>query len=165
METHLRIISKAFPGKSVGALHDANFSRKRVAEAAKKLQIRLKIEPVKPGSPDGLVFADFANVAEFTGVYWELYNPLIMDRNDLIYQCYRYARKAGKPIVTFHDMLVGSDKFPTKGLMAISDDLHVVGKQAGGMAEKIFAGTSPADIPPEKPASGVITINLYRSCR
>lgn len=158
---------KGVPGKTkVGAIYGLFFPIDRIREAvdaAKQTQISLNVLNIDTAGGPRYFRTNFAYLIEYMDVYWELHNPRIMEKTDLIYECYRYAKKNGKPVITFHDDLVGSGDMEAKGLMSISDDLDVVGRQAGKMAKKIFAGASPGGIPRETAASGVITVNLLEA--
>lgn len=46
------------------------------------------------------------------------------------------------------------------GLFSYSADLFAVGEQAAGIADKIFKGTKPADIPIEFPNKNILSFNL-----
>lgn len=162
-ETRLRVIAKVFPGKRIGVIHDPDSpfhnSVGRAREVAKKLNVKLVARPVSSFAPARVLLSEFDSLMKDSDVYWELFNPYIMPNTDLAYDFCRRAKQSEKPSVTVHDSLVGPGPSMSKRLMAINDDYFVVGEQAGEMANKILAGASPKDIPQEKPASGVITVN------
>ncbi|MCP4219582.1 MAG: hypothetical protein GY765_33420, partial [bacterium] len=132
-ETRLRIMAKVFPGKRIGTIY-TSFSlqnMERTSEIAEQLGLRFTARQVNIFAPHKKIYEEFLDIVLTTDVYWELMNPHILSKSDLIYQIYGFNRRLGMPVVTDHDSLVGSGETEAKGLMAINDDFYLSGQQAG----------------------------------
>ena len=158
----LDVISKAFPArKKIGVIYRPRSTGHIVDKARKaagKAGIDLIIREIGTMAADRDIKSRFVEMLGKIDIYWEIPDGIILRRPHLPFLFHALCKKMRVPMITFNETVLNQ-----RGLMSINEDYFAVGRQVGEMANKIFKGMRPGDIPRADPCSGVITVNVYES--